>query len=213
LVFGASSRTVSAFRRCLSPIAAVVLVGAVATARAQFQTTIEVSTEQYGYVCQLSNDQGPGIRTVYVRHTFNNGSTASRFRVLLGPGSTMVYVSETHPFAQTSGTTQDGISICYGECLPGNLHLATISYMSYATDANCSKVLVVPHPNAQTVEALRCDGSTVAAYVRDLFILAPGGVCGCPDAHVFFGAAARFECASLPVSGVTWGAIKALYQN
>jgi len=192
----------------------LALAGRVLPASAQTASTIEVSETQYGYGCQLGNDQGPGVRTVYVRHTFSVGSLASRFRILLGPGATMTYLSETHPYPMTVGNTQDGISICYGSCTPPEpLLLATISYMSYATDANCSKVLIMPHPSAQTVEVVGCDGVPEAAFVREMNILAPHGVCGCPDPHKFAGAPQVFDCNSLPVASTTWGAIKSLYSN
>lgn len=174
--------------------------------------TIEVSASQYGYECQLGNDQGPGLRSVYVIHAFNAGAFASRFRVSLGSGATMSYVSETHAFATTLGDTQSGMTVCYGACVENTL-VATMTYMSYASDDNCSKVLVLPHPSAETVEIIDCYGVPRVATVRDLNILAPGGICGCPTAHGFPGTAQYFDCVPLPVENKTWGAVKALFRN
>jgi hypothetical protein len=177
------------------------------------QDTIEVSAEWFTYDCQLLNDGPPGVRTVYVRHTFNDGATAVRFMVGLSPGVSMTFLSETHPFPMSVGSTQTGLSVCYGECLLDDVVLATVSYMSYATDQNCSKVLILPHPDAETVEVLACDASPVAANVRDLHVLAPNGVCGCPPTHRFPGSPAAFDCRPLPTATTTWGAVKALYRR
>ncbi len=175
--------------------------------------TIEASSEPFQTNCQLTNDQGPGIRTVYLRHTFNIGSTASRFRVITGPGATMTYLSETHGFAMTLGDSQAGISICYGACTIGSLSLGSISYLSSGTDQNCSQVLVVPHPSSQTVEVLACDETPVVAFAQDLYLIAPGGgPCGCPASHVFAGSPQHFTCSPVPVASSTWGAVKAMYR-
>ena len=195
------------------PLFVWVFVGLSITPSITGSHTIEASAEQFQTNCQLSNDQGPGIRTVYLRHAFNSGSTASRFKVTLGPGVTMTYVSETHNFAATLGDSQSGLSICYGSCLVGELSLGAISYLSTGTDQNCSQVLIVPHPLADTVDVLRCDESPVVAFARDLYVIAPGGApCGCPASHLFPGEPHSFTCTPLPVASTTWGAVKALYQ-
>jgi hypothetical protein len=188
-----------------------VLVGMAEGANAQY--TVEASADQYQYDCQLGNNLPGVIRTVYVRLTFNGGSTAARFRVALESGVTMTYLSETHPFPMTVGDTQSGISVCFGGCLWGNQTLATIDYMTYATGPLCGKVLIVPQPEAETVDVRRCDGSSIAAYVRDLHVVGPGWACGCPGVHVFAGSPEAFDCTSVPVEHTTWGAVKALYGN
>jgi hypothetical protein len=124
----------------------------------------------------------------------------------------MTYLSETHYFPMTVGNTQDGISVCYGECTIGDQLVASITYMAYGTSSGCSEVLVVPHPAAQTVEAIRCDGVATRTYVRDMFITHNSG-CGCPNTHSFQGTPQLFGCQAVPVASKTWGAIKALYMN
>jgi hypothetical protein len=183
------------------------------SAYAQVPTpTIEASAEEFQYTCQLANDSGPGVRTIYIRHNFNIGATGSRFKIVLGSGATMTYLSETHPIALTVGDVQSGITFCYGTCTQDVVLLATVNYMSYATDENCSEVLVAPHPDAETVEVMGCDGSPMAAWVRDLNLLAPHGICGCPQPHIFAGTAYAFNCNALSTEQSTWGAVKALYR-
>jgi hypothetical protein len=174
--------------------------------------TIQVSAEQFAYDCQLTNDSGPGLRTVYVRHEFNIGATASRFKLSLGPGVSMTYVSETHPFPMTAGNTQDGISVCYGECTPGPLVLVTVTYMFIGATSQCSRLNVVPHPLAQTVDVIGCLGIPETAAASDMYVLAPGAICGCPDSHAFAGNPQTFGCLPVAVETTTWGAIKALYK-
>jgi hypothetical protein len=159
-------------------------------------------------------DDGPGVKTLYVLHDFNPGATASRFKIQTGPGATWTYLSEVHHFATTQGNTQDGISICYGRCVGSGDQplLVTINYMSYGTSSGCSRILVVPHPSAQTVEAIRCDMVPVQTFVGDL-VIETGGGCGCgKDPHTFPGTPQSFDCDPVPVATSTWGGIKALYR-
>lgn len=160
-------------------------------------------------------DEGPGIHTVYVVHQFNVGATAVRFKLAQTPGMTMTYLSETHPFASTSGSTQSGISVCYGSCTPGDQIVATVSYMSYGTSSPCSQILAVPHPAAQTVEGIRCEGAPFVMFVEDLWVSTLAGACGgCPaTSHGFPGSPQTFDCNPVSVASTTWGAIKALYRH
>lgn len=178
---------------------------------AQVEGSITLSSESNVHVCTI-RDWAPGVRTVYVLHRFNVGATASRFRVQTGPGATLTYVSEQHHFASTFGNTQDGISICYGACSVGDLLLATITYLGYGTSSNCSEIRVVPHPLAQTVEAIACEGNPVRASIRDLAIYPVNGGCGCPPAESYPGSPQVFSCVPVPVASSTWGAIKAMYR-
>ncbi len=191
---------------------AVVISAIFAWPASAFEGSITLSGHEYIPVCYLY-DNGPGVKTLYVLHRFNTGSIASRFRIQTGPGATLTYLSEVHHFATTQGNTQDGITICYGRCVVGADQelLVTISYMSYGTSSNCSKVLVVPHPSAQTVEAIRCDMVPVATFVGDLFVEGTSG-CGCPGAHGFPGTPQSFDCRPVPAATSTWGGIKALYR-
>lgn len=194
--------------------AAMAFSVAAGPASAQFDPEIEISASQYAYECQLINDSGPGVRTVYVRYNYNyGGSTASRFMVTLAPGVDMTYLSETHPFSGTVGDTQNGITVCYGECTTGLIIVASIDYMYNGSTVSCGRLQIVPHPDAETVETMGCDGSSSTPIVRDMYILAPGGICGCPAAHTFSGTPQSLDCSILAVAAKTWGAVKALYRD
>jgi len=180
-------------------------------AMAQIESSIAISGSPDFPLCNVS-DVTPGTRTLYIIHRFNPGMNAVRFKIQAGPGVTMTYVSETHYFASTIGNTQSGISVCYGTCTLGNQLIASVTYTTYGTSSGCSKMLVVPHPSAQTVEAIKCNGVATRTYVEELVIEHNSG-CGCPDTHGFLGTAQVFGCQPVPVASTTWGAIKALYRN
>lgn len=176
------------------------------------QGEIRISALDDTPLCYLG-DFGPGVKTLHVLHLFDlGGSTAVRFKIETGPGATLTYLSEVHHFASTEGNTQDGITICYESCGEGtNQPLVSISYMSYGTSSDCSRMLVVPHPAAQTVDAVGCDGIPMWLFAGDLVIERTTS-CGCGDAHSFPGTPELIDCNPVPVASSTWGAIKALYR-
>jgi hypothetical protein len=204
--------------RCARPVFfGVVFLGVsmAGQARAQIEGAIMVVTGEPDFYNCAVFDTEPAIHSVYIVHTFNVGSTAVRFKIAPSLGMTMTYLSETHHFPLTNGSTLDGISVCYGTCTVGDQLLVTMSYMSYGTSSPCSQILAVPHPAAQTVEAIGCDDRPVRMAVEDLWVSTPLAPCsGCPTpAHVFPGTAQTFDCTPVPTASVTWGAIKALYAN
>jgi hypothetical protein len=154
----------------------------------------------------------PGLQTIYVFHTSFVGATRSRFRIQPGPGMTMTYVSEVHRFAQTEGNTQTGITICYdGLCLISSQLLATVTYMRYGTSEDCSKLLIVPHPEAETVEVMNCNLDPETAYVQDFSL--DVRYCGCSPWRLIAGTPRSIVCTPpLPVEEATWGRIKAFYR-
>lgn len=174
--------------------------------------TIELSMSPYGRDCQMINDSGPGLRTVYVNHVYTFGSRGARFKLSLDPGATLMYVSETHAYSMTVGNTQDGISICYGACVVGGM-IASVTYMYLGSTVNCPRLRVVPHPDAETVDVIDCYGVPQVASVSDMFVVAPGQGCGCPISRTIPGAAGFFDCTPLPIESKTWGGIKALYRR
>jgi hypothetical protein len=123
---------------------------------------------------------------------------------------TWSYLSETPSFSTFLGNTQTGITICYDQCLVGSAALVAINYMTYGTSTICTGgVFIVPHPDAETVEVINCDGSPSPAFTRSLTV----GWCSCPSSHIYPGTAQAFDCTPLAVNAATWGAVKALYRD
>ena len=173
------------------------------------------------YECILPSYEQPTLRTIWVNIAFNpaGGSTAVRFRLESGPGVTMAYVSESTTYRFT-GNTQDGITICLDECLLyGSAPLVSVTYMSYSTDAPCSEIRVVPHPDAEAVEVRKCNGTTVAAFSANVSInppiVPPSPIfCfDCPVLQFYSGTPKAFDCAPVAIENTTWGHVKALYSN
>jgi len=156
-------------------------------------------------------DGAPGIRTVYVYHTFTAGTIGSRFRLASGTGMSMTYVSETH-FVPTTGNVVDGLAACYGSCQAPVL-IAKVQYIGYGTSSSCSQINIVPYPGEDAVEGLRCDGVPVSLVSRDIFVGPTPGNCGCPDGKLYIGTPRTFNCQPVALRSSTWGAVKALYRE
>ena len=197
------------FRHRSTLLVCALLLLVSSRASAQIESSIRIVGDVTVPLCEINDT--PGLHTLYVFHGFNAGMVASRFKVQAGPGATLTYVSEVHYFPSTIGNTQDGISICYGSCTLNDQLLASITYMAYGTSSSCSRMLVVPHPGAQTVEAIKCDGVATRTFVEDMALMHNMSGCGCPPTHGFQGTAQVFTCQPVPVASTTWGAIKALY--
>lgn len=175
----------------------------------EFDGTLRLQVDGF---CSV-HDNTVGMRTVHVIHFPNPGTTASRFKLVADAGVSMTYVSETNHVGTAMGNTQEGIAVCYGSCLAGADLLVSVSYMAFGTSENCSQIRIVPHPSAETVDAIRCDNTPVGSYVSDLYVTAVLGDCGCPPIHAFQGSPSLFGCQATPTQASSWGAIKALYMN
>ncbi len=116
--------------------------------------TLSVSSIPQGWDCGLGDD-GAGIKSAYVIHRAFSGTQGCRFRLAMDPGVTMTYLSEVH-YTQATGNTQEGMVACYGECVTEDVLVATVYYMSFGSTYNCSDIRIVPHPDAQTVDAVAC---------------------------------------------------------
>lgn len=165
-------------------------------------------------ICAIGDT--PGLHTVNVFHRFSLGNIASRFKVASDPGMTMTYVSETHPYSNSLGNTQDGLSVCYDECVTGSTVVAVITYMGYGTSTSpCSFIRVVPHPEAETLDAMTCGYEPEIVSATHLEVRRGSGSCNYCISHMdrfyYPGTAEFFNCEALTVKSSTWGAIKALY--
>jgi len=206
---------------CLQPfwrrlvVSASVLITLAASwnnAFTQVEGSIFVSAQPDNFSCVLL-DMNPGVHTVHIIHSLSLGAKASRFRIVSGPGMTMTYMSEVHHFPMTVGNTQSGISICYEDCLFGDFLVASMTYMGYGTSAHCSRIQVAGHPESGLVEAMRCNNTSVRMAMEDLAVTPSLGGCACPAPRSIQGTPQDFGCMPVPVAGMTWGAIKALYHD
>lgn len=84
-----------------------------------------------------------GTMAVYVVHTVENGATASNFRVQAPAGWTLLTAQSQYPV--TIGDVDEGISIAYGQCKSGAIHVMTLTYESLATTPDEAMFRVLPH--------------------------------------------------------------------
>lgn len=192
--------------------AAFPLLFLVGSLQAQIVTDVIQPYETTPGTCIIF-DNLPGARTVTVYHRFGF-ALATRFKVSAGPDVTMVYVGETHYFANTLGDSQAGIQVCYGECfLPHDSPLVTINYLSFGTSGSCSEIGIVPHPDAETLDVIGCDGIPRAAGGGAMLVNQTANCIQCPPLIRYFsGTPVAFGCGPLAVETTTWGSIKALYR-
>jgi len=193
-------------------VTAIFFAGfAASPVRSQTHGTLLLSAFPFTPFCKLQDS--PGIVTVYIFHGLTPGALGSRFKLASSSGVTMTYVSETINMPAYAGTTQTGISICYGGCTMGQFIIASVSYLAYGTGSPCGSLQIVPHPAAQTVDGISCTGSPELLEVQDMYVGPGMASCGCPSAHVFPGTPSTQSCGPVATSSSTWGAIKALYRN
>ena len=164
--------------------------------------------------CMLA-DNVPGLHTVTVIHKFNPGSLVSRFKIEPAGGMTMTYVSETHGPASI-GSMREGITMCYAGCAVGDVVLGTITFQGYGTSNSCARLVVKPHPDAETLDIVTCGNEMKRIETFPFEVVGPDG--GCMMCHVhadgisYPGEPHMFGCQALPVATSTWGSIKALYR-
>lgn len=97
-----------------------------------------------------------GTVMFYVVHKVAEGATASAFRVQLPTGWTLL--GSEPQFPVTLGTVTDGLSIGYGECLTGSIHLMTLTLRSPGNSAPGTTFKVAPHTGLpESIQVVDCD--------------------------------------------------------
>lgn len=84
-----------------------------------------------------------GLVTVYVVHKVDGGATAANFRI--EAPSNYTQLSAESQFPVTIGDIDDGISIAYGACYSGAVHLMTIKYQCDGDSPEGAMFRVLPH--------------------------------------------------------------------
>lgn len=146
--------------------------------------------------CNIS-DFVPTLVTTYVVHMYTTGATASQFRIE-SPCNFMVYLGETYIFPTVIGNTQVGVSIAYGSCHVGPIHLVTISWFAQGITPPCCLMSVVEDPGALSgqIEAVDCAQFKFFPTGGQAIINGQPNECWC----------------SVPVQETTWGRVKAMYR-
>jgi hypothetical protein len=96
-----------------------------------------------------------GLVTYYVVHKVELGVTASEFSVQAPEGWTLV--AENYEFAAKIGSVASGVSVGYGYCASGNIHVATLTYMSPGDTPAGTRFKVLPHYLYDRIQVVSCD--------------------------------------------------------
>lgn len=120
--------------------------------------TIGVYADSEGMIGSVRD--GAGQMTVYVVHKVDDGATGSTFRVEAPTGWTLV--SEEPMFPVAIGDATDGISIGYGRCASGAVHLMTLTYEVPGDTPAGAMFRVLPHtlfPN--NIQVVDCENNVL----------------------------------------------------
>jgi hypothetical protein len=149
-----------------------------------------------GTECNLS-DATAGMTTYRVVHVTDFGMTACAYWAPKPSCFTATYLSDTNVFPVTIGNSQDGVSIGYGSCRPGPIHVQSIVYFTQGTTPQCCLYPILGIPTSGKVEAVDCANHLITAY-GVTSVINPNGAC---------------TCGSVRVEESTWGRVKSLYSD
>jgi len=156
---------------------------------------IGVYADTRGTNCNLIDT--PGLKTFHVVHINVATATACQFATPMPSCMTgATWLSDTAVFPVTVGNSQDGVSVGYGECLFGPIHVLSTNYFMPGTIHTCCEFPVVQHPDRTLVEAVDCTSNLVAAIGATSQVAT--GACG---------------CGTVAVHETTWGRVKAMYKE
>jgi hypothetical protein len=103
--------------------------------------SIGIYTDTDGRFSHLT-DTG-GTVTFHVVHVVPDGATASAVRIEEPAG--WVRISANTEFPVSIGNIDDGISIGYGQCMTGSIHVMTLTYKSPGNTEPGTSFKVLPH--------------------------------------------------------------------
>jgi hypothetical protein len=97
---------------------------------------------------------------VYVVHKVDGGATASAFRIEAPAG--WVLVSAESEFPVSIGDIEDGISVAYGQCARGSIHVMTLTYSAPGNTPTDARFRVLPNPQwPEHVQVVDCNENLV----------------------------------------------------
>ena len=111
----------------------------------------------------------------------------------------VTYLGETSTYAVAVGTTQTGVSIGYGACYSGTIHVLTVRFFGTGLSEPCCVYPVVPdwYHGETEVNVVDCTGQGVV-----------GGA-----AHAIVNPNSSCQCGSIKTEEATWGKIKSMYSD
>jgi hypothetical protein len=159
--------------------------------------TIALASDPEGTDCNL-NDKSPGMCSFYVVHVGTPGAQASQFSAPAPACFAGSWLSDTAVFGVTVGDSQNGISIGYGACMPGPIHVLTINFFCQGMSQDCCYYMVKPHPDETS-------GVVGVVDCMDNLITGKGG-------FGIVNSTEQCECGP-PTRDSTWGRVKSIFDE
>lgn len=164
---------------------------------------VGIFSDQAGTNCAVT-DAAPGLLPVYVVQTGTTGATACQYKAVKPVCFTGSFLSDTNPFPVTIGSSQTGVSIGYGSCRIGTVHVQTINFFASGTTPACCLYKVECDPlgvdqcASGLIDIVNCDQVSALANPQ-IGVFNPSSACLCADI--------------IPAQESSWGQIKALYNE
>ncbi len=152
--------------------------------------------------CDIDN---PGLLIFWVEvfHYSAHGASGCQFSAPYQPCLVEAeFHSDIKEFAATSGDSQTGVAVDYGDCLSGWIHVLTIVYVDPVGfgGPDCCVLPVLPDPNSSSgeIEVTDCDGAVSTADALPGIVNSTEACpCGVPT--------------GIADPSTTWGRLKALF--
>jgi hypothetical protein len=191
-------------RRLMLMVFVLVLGASVALAEDFPGGRIGIFGENTGTNCAVT-DAAPGLLNVYIVQVGTEGSAACQYKATQPACFPATYLSDSSPFAVVIGNSQTGVSIGYGSCRVGAVHVQTMAFFATGTTAPCCLYTLGCDPLSETqacalgyIDIVDCT-QTYAFAKPQVGVINPNASCACVDI------VAQEES--------SWGQIKALYQE
>ena len=178
---------------------------------------IGVFGDPRGASCELY-DRTPGLTSFYIVHVLTPGAMGSQYSAPKPACLMATWLSDTNMFPVTIGNSQVGMSVAYGSCRVGPIHVQTMNYFGTGTTPACCRYGACPHVNslAGLIEVIDCDENLVYGWAYE-GIVNSTPFCGCyacaSPACVEALHRTSSNCYAVSVEDATWGRVKSAYSE
>jgi hypothetical protein len=158
---------------------------------------ISVSSDPAGTSCNLT-DKTAGICTYYVIHTETSGAGGVVFSAPIPTCFAVTWISDEPVFPVTLGDSQSGVTVAYGSCRSGPVHILTVKFFCQGLTGACCAYWVLPDPRVESgkIEVSDCGLNLLYATGGKAVV---NGTTECPCQQAS-------EASS-------WGRVKSLYED
>ena len=141
-----------------------------------------------------------GLITIYVVYEFHSGASGVRYAMSENTGGAISHIADQNQFALVTGDSQSGVTISFGGCFEGSIHIQNVLYSVLSNPPVCTRVEVVPDPSAPSGQVESVDCSAATRFTGGWYATFNGGG-SCPCGMI-----------CCPVETGSWGRVKGLYR-